>query len=206
MTTGSSSQMPKHSELCVFAAEVHARAVEKGWYESPRSWDELVFLVQGELHEAAECLRGGYAADHVWVGNVAQGRIVTANDGSLVVADDDVLLDYSPTVHGKPEGFLVEVADACIRALDAMTYRTAKPLIVPVPHAPELARIHDITPRRLVISKALSLSPSSSTRDLSDLVRECLEWAHVHGYPLWELMKLKHTYNATRRHKHGKTF
>jgi hypothetical protein len=206
MTTVSSSQLPKYGELCVFATDVHALAVAKGWYESPRSWDELVFLIQGELHEASDCLRDGYSAEHVWVCGVGHGRIVTANDGTLMVSDDDVLSDYDAHRHGKFEGFLVEVADACIRALDAMTYRTAKPLFVPVPHAPELARIHDITPRRLVISKALSLSPVSSTRDLSDLVRECLEWAHVHNYPLWELMKLKHEYNKTRGHKHGKAY
>lgn len=54
-------KMPKHSELCAFAADVHALAVEKGWYETPRAWDELVFLVQGELHEASDCLRSGHS-------------------------------------------------------------------------------------------------------------------------------------------------
>lgn len=205
--------MPKHSELSAFAADVHRLAVEKGWYETPRAWDELVFLIQGEIHEASECLRSGHTPEQSWCGSGAPGhgyedggRIVLGNDGEMLVEVDDVLVDYDPSKHGKPEGFLVELADACIRALDAMTYRGAKPLIVPPPQTAEANRIADTTARRLIIRHALSLSAESSPRDLSDMVREFLEWGYIHGLPLWEIMLLKHEYNKTRQVRHGKAY
>jgi NTP pyrophosphatase (non-canonical NTP hydrolase) len=40
-----------------FKHEVHALAVEKGWYDTERQWNELVLLVQSEVFEAFECWR-----------------------------------------------------------------------------------------------------------------------------------------------------
>lgn len=213
LSKSTQQKMPKHSELCDFAKDVHTLAVSKGWYESPRSWDELVFLVQGELHEASDCLRSGYSPEHAWCGvgepghpYIDGGRLILANDGAMVVEQGDLAVDYNPAVHGKPEGFLVEIADACIRALDAITYRGTKPLIVPAPGHGEVQRIMDTPARRLVISHALALHAETSPRDLSDLVRECLEWAYIKNYPLWQIMLAKHEYNKTRGHKHGKAY
>lgn len=39
------------------AAEVHGIAVEKGWYDTPRSFPELIALMHSELSEALEAWR-----------------------------------------------------------------------------------------------------------------------------------------------------
>lgn len=49
--------IPTHQQLTDFATTAHALAREKGWYDSPRTWIELVSLTQGEFHEAIAELR-----------------------------------------------------------------------------------------------------------------------------------------------------
>lgn len=74
-----------------FSKEVHALAVEKGWYSShyPRRTElEAHMLIVSEIAEATECVRKGTA---------------------------DFYID---TRTGKPEGEAVELADAIIRILD----------------------------------------------------------------------------------------
>lgn len=44
------------SELCVRA---HQTAIDKGWYEEPRTFGELIALMHSELSEALEDYRAG---------------------------------------------------------------------------------------------------------------------------------------------------
>ena len=73
------------------AEEVHAVAVEKGWYEDGEpNFAEKIALVHSELSEALEEYRNGH----------------------------DFKLVYHPAETGKPEGIAVELADALIRIMD----------------------------------------------------------------------------------------
>ena len=204
--------IPTHSELCAFATAVHDLAKIKGWYDSPRRWSQLLMLIQGELHEANECLRSGYAPDHVWCGSdkpghpyIDGGRLVLANDGAMVVEQGDVASDYNPATHGKPEGFIIEVADCVIRALDAITYAKGRPLIVPPLDGPGRAALKRQSAEEFV-ETALCITPEMTVRDLGDVVIACLEWCEAHKLPLWRAMAVKHAYNLTRPHKHGKRY
>ena len=67
---------------------VHALAVEKGWWASPRSFGDLCTLLHSEVSEAFEQYRDGRPLDEVY------------------------------EVDGKPEGVPVELADLVIRVLD----------------------------------------------------------------------------------------
>ena len=82
------------SALTDIAEEVHAVAVEKGWYEDDLgSFPEKIALVHSELSEALEDYRSNKSPTEIW---------------------------YEES--GKPCGISVELADALIRILDMCAY------------------------------------------------------------------------------------
>jgi NTP pyrophosphatase (non-canonical NTP hydrolase) len=67
---------------------VHRTAVEKGWWEKPRNFGDIIALMHSELSEAYEAFRAGHAPNETWY------------------------------VDGKQEGIPSELADVAIRLLD----------------------------------------------------------------------------------------
>lgn len=88
-----------------WAKEIHENAVAHGWWEEERQLPEVLMLIVSELAEALEEARAG---------DKMNGRISCMHyySGKGYVAD-------APTnCCKKPEGIVVEVADALIRILD----------------------------------------------------------------------------------------
>lgn len=80
--------------ITALVAEAHVNARNKGWYDDgPRETGTLLALVHSELSEALEEVRDGVPLDEI---------------------------RYAP--NGKPEGFVVELADAIIRIADMCGY------------------------------------------------------------------------------------
>lgn len=102
-----------------FAAEVHALAVEKGWWEPAPTFPEVITMIHCELSEAVQEYRDG--APNVYYACLAAG-----NSGCFC-AKEIVDCYYAKTADGtegcpyrgeKPEGVAVELADAILRILD----------------------------------------------------------------------------------------
>jgi hypothetical protein len=112
------------------AKEIHATAVEKGWWDGnteparyvdgeavgfdithPRSVGEVLALIHCEVSEAMEEYRAGhYALNKV--------RYVHP-DGMVCDAESRCLSENGVSDTAKPEGFAIELADVIIRVLDA---------------------------------------------------------------------------------------
>ena len=81
------------NDLNDFAEEVHALAMEKGWWDPAPSFPEVLALIHSEVSEALEEYRNGRLPTEVYTGN-----------------------------NGKPEGIPIELADVIIRVLDCCGY------------------------------------------------------------------------------------
>lgn len=79
--------------LSALQKKIHTSAKEHGWWETPRSFLEVLMLIVSEVAEAAEEYRNGHAYTEIYY-----------NDSALEVR--------------KPEGIPIELADIAIRLLD----------------------------------------------------------------------------------------
>lgn len=77
--------------LNLLAFKIHKNAVNHGWWESHRTFPEVIALIHSELSEALEEYRKGHNPTKVY---------------------------YNPEDPNKPEGIPIELADAIIRILD----------------------------------------------------------------------------------------
>lgn len=96
-----------------WAREIHANAVEHGWWESDRPLPEVLMLIVSELSEALEEARAGRPM--VWHACAWDGE--PCNEDSVcdhLVGDECNVGDRLE----KPEGIAVEIIDALIRILD----------------------------------------------------------------------------------------
>lgn len=75
--------------LNALAAQIHATAMEKGWWNENRPMGEIIANIHSELSEAWEHYRNGLS-----------------------------LTEVHYTDQGKPDGFAIELADTIIRILD----------------------------------------------------------------------------------------
>ncbi len=94
------------------AKEIHANAVEHGWWEEERTLAEIVALCHSELSEALEEYRAG--RPKVWFACKKTGEPCLKRGCSSYFYG----LCDSKSMSEKPEGIAVEMADCIIRILD----------------------------------------------------------------------------------------
>lgn len=105
--------MNQSMNLNEWAREIHANAVDHGWWESDRELPEILMLIVSELSEALEEARAGRPM--VWYSCMFDGEPCAENTVCDHLASTECDVGYR---HEKPEGIAVEVIDALIRILD----------------------------------------------------------------------------------------
>jgi NTP pyrophosphatase (non-canonical NTP hydrolase) len=164
--------------------EAHALAVEKGWYEgvtdnlSPTRIGSRLALIHGEISEALDCVSKGRMS-FFWLGL-------------------------------KPEGFPVELADVFLRLCDfaeSVGVQMDEPSGLSVWHldtpesvAAELNSLHTS------LAAVSWTGPETLVDDyaLNGLLEQLFGLARSKKIDLLAMAEIKHTYNKTRPHKHGK--
>lgn len=105
-----------------FINDSHSIAKEKGWYDEPKTFGELIALIHSELSEALEEYRNGKKPDETYY----SGKIKLKKDcnSSIVLSaatteKDTHMFSAAKTILcTKPEGIPSELADVVIRVFD----------------------------------------------------------------------------------------
>ena len=104
--------------------EIHKNAVEHGWWDSPRTFGDIIALCHSELSEALEEHRQSRPAIYYnCIQNPALIEPCTCDDDEMdccpLAKVRDGVCEYRDQ---KPEGVAIELADCIIRILDYCEY------------------------------------------------------------------------------------
>lgn len=205
-----------------FSKIVHQNNKDKGWYDNPRSNFETLILVMTELAEAIEELRNG--SPLVWVKDIESRGTVTLT--TLGPAPSPIPAYTASGKMLKPEGVLIEVADAVIRLMDffghkdwdvdvildaargSVHYRQFSALAAgrfktDLEFCGHLILAFTSTLSEFVWDEegfeAIGVFRSSA----SFFILECEKFCSDRGFDLKELMEFKCKYNTSRPYRHG---
>lgn len=172
----------RRMDLNKLAMEVHAAAVEKGFWRAFDAEERNIACLHAEISEAVQADRLGMPICEI------------ERDG------------------GKPEGVGVELADFAMRLLDYAAYRGAnlRPLVVAgtrhcsLPHL--ACRLHRMT-SFMVTSVADKKAKLTRVSDcVETMIADVAEWLNANNASLINLIAMKMEYNKKRPELHGKRY
>lgn len=189
-----------------FAKEVHQNAVDKGWYDTELSFDDLIANCICELAEAMEEWRNGRP-------NVY--RVCAPSDGKPCCLDCGAdlceIASGDPCEHrgAKPEGVAVELGDCVLRILDylATTDEDIDKRIIHCYARKNLSGLICKCARSLCSAyTGYKIKHERSEWVCGDLylcVGYILNWAEREGVDMEAVLREKHEYNKTQPYRHG---
>lgn len=170
-------------DLAAMQAEVVTNTVEKGWYETERSWGDEIALLHSEVSEALEAFRTYELKD-------------ATKPFPLPMPDSPI----------KPEGVGSELADVLIRLLDTchrygLVIRDYSPFVWE-------ASFETFGAACMHLHAAITYMGDQTTQlrreDRAQLIFNRLHvMCEYYGIDLQEEYHRKHAYNLTRPHRHG---
>lgn len=192
--------MNKITEL---VQKAHQNAIDKGWWEEPRTYGELIALVHSEVSEALE---------DYWAGCSPYATWYEKKCGDEIKRSDEFVNDT-----WKPCGIPSEMADVCIRIFDiAGKYEWGSLLEKEVhslrgmkvneiwdesPFAGKLSMLHVVLSKSLESHYAINIS--ETILQLAGAVVAAELIAQEYGIDLERAIAEKMAYNATRPQRHG---
>jgi len=116
----------KHPRLNQLVIEAHQNAIDKGWWENPKSFGEIIALIHSEASEALEQYRDGRKPTETYYsGKVVNDDIITIH----AETKNKTAMFFAPSKYvshhifiDKPEGIPSELADVVIRVMDICGY------------------------------------------------------------------------------------
>ena len=186
-------------DLNEFAKEVHAVAVEHGWWEGEENndIDTKIALIHAEWSEALE----EYRAERpmVWYrchkgGEVAPVCVENAcsewRNGECCSRDK------------KLEGIAVELVDGCIRIMDLMAAKERD-----FAQGGYICSGKRTLPQLVAVLHYATAMSGPEDDDAASWLNSCIEavreWLEEQGVDFEELMRIKHEFNKTRSYRHG---
>lgn len=195
-------------KITEWSKRIHELALAKGWWQGGienRSVAEIVANFHGEISEAWEEYRAG-RMDLWWKHKT--GATIFLGDPGYGSIDDDANCSRKINSGWKPEGFWVEIADLCIRIMDAIeAYKwevghirdTRIDLGQKIPEL--IADLHKAV-SCMILSGSYQWSRQAKLY-ASCVIADCISAAKHNGIDLWALIELKHAYNETRPYRHN---
>lgn len=197
----------KSTGINALARDIHKNAVEHGWWEEKRSLPEVIALIHSELSEALEEYRSG--KPNLWFAciptdifngcrNMAHCESEKSNLGC-------VKSEFCRYKDEKPEGIVVELADAIIRILDYCAWRK-----IDIEEALNLRKAGNDTytlPELIAECHYLIAQAHKCEEPRSLYFAECISlikfWCDENAANIDEVIMIKHEYNKTRPYRHG---
>lgn len=199
------------------AEKIHKNAIDHGWWETERSFGEIIALCHSELSEALEEYRNDrplawYACNPYDIFNGCKNMKHCENEVSNIGCTN--ITEFCRYKDSKPEGIAIELVDCVIRILDCFGHYKVDVDDLIANHMNEVDT-NDYSNFGIFISWChLFLSDaflqneqrenSKFTYDnLAYVVIDINNYLKSQGFNLIDLINIKHAYNVTRTYKHG---
>jgi hypothetical protein len=186
-----------------WAKDIHQNAVDHGWWEEDRPFEEIICLFHSELSEALEEFRNGHKLDEVYF----------MCDNGIPHEKDCPALELGiceKCENPKPEGIPIELADCIIRILD-YSGRKDIPiefLVVTTSMYYDIKNFGKfLANAHSYISKAFDEDETNDEVNKNINLANCIwliyRFCELNNIDIDAAIEIKHEYNKTRPYKHG---
>lgn len=188
--------MPTAATLEQFAKEIYKGNSDNGFWDNPRSSDQITMLIKSEVFEAMECWRNRQDINASDFGEFYENiqRLLKSGDNAF---DEESKHEFKTYFKETKE---VEIADAIIRVLDTMAHFNIPFLEL---EKMPVADKETIKPYIHIDKLLNSLYDTNFGKESAIIFADILSNLFSYDENLMEYAKVKVLYNTTREKMHG---